>query len=76
MHLPITQPKGFRDKEIAARAAREKLWLWPLSPSYFGKTARKGFILGFGSTTAAEMPDAVRRLKTVLMADTSLTSQN
>lgn len=76
MHLAITLPKGFRDQEIAARAAREKLWLWPLSPAYLGKTARQGFILGFGGTAAAEMADAVRRLKKVLMSDTSRSSQN
>ncbi len=76
MHLAITLPKGFRDQEISARAAHEKLWLWPLSPAYMGKTARQGFILGFGGTTATEMPDAVRRLKKVLMADTSLTARN
>jgi GntR family transcriptional regulator/MocR family aminotransferase len=76
MHLPITLPKGFRDQEIAARAAHEKLWLWPLSPAYAGKTARQGFILGFGGTTAEEMPVAVRHLKKVLTADPSPTSQN
>lgn len=76
LHLPITLPAGFRDLEIAARAAREKLWLWPLSPAYAGKTTRQGFILGFGGTTAAEMPDAVRRLKKVLMSDTSRSSRN
>jgi GntR family transcriptional regulator/MocR family aminotransferase len=73
MHLAITLPKGFRDQEVPARAAREKLWLWPLSPAYTGKTARQRFILGFGGAKASEMPNAVRQLKKVLMADTSLT---
>jgi len=76
MHLPITLPTGFRDQEIAARAAHEKLWLWPLSPAYAGTTARQGFILGFGGAAAAEMPDAVRHLKKVLTADPRPTSQN
>jgi DNA-binding transcriptional MocR family regulator len=48
---------------MAMRAAQEKLWLWPLSPAYTGKAAQRGFILGFGSTTAAEMPRAVRHLR-------------
>jgi GntR family transcriptional regulator/MocR family aminotransferase len=67
MHLVVTLPAGLRDQKLAARAAREKLWLWPLSPSYLGESSRQGFILGFGSTTEAEMPNAVRQLKRVVM---------
>jgi GntR family transcriptional regulator/MocR family aminotransferase len=65
MHLVVTLPKGLRDQEIAVRAARQKLWLWPLSPAYLGKPSRQGFILGFAGTKALEMPQAVRRLQTV-----------
>jgi GntR family transcriptional regulator / MocR family aminotransferase len=68
MHLAVILPKGFRDTEIAHRAARDKLWLAPLSPSYLGTASRQGFILGFGSTPAAEMPRAVRRLRDTLAA--------
>ncbi len=68
MHLAVTLPEGFRDREIAASAARERLWLWPLSPSYLGETSRQGFILGFGSTPAAQMPQAVGRLRAALTA--------
>jgi GntR family transcriptional regulator/MocR family aminotransferase len=71
MHLAVVLPKGFRDQEVAERAAREKLWLAPLSPSYLGRTARQGFILGFGNTMAEEMPKAVRQLKSVLFAEKS-----
>jgi GntR family transcriptional regulator/MocR family aminotransferase len=66
MHLTVTLPKGFRDQELAARAAREKLWLSPLSSAYAGTATRQGFILGFGSTSAAEMPKAVARLRDAL----------
>ena len=66
MHLVMILPKGFRDAEIANKAAHEKLWLWPLSTAYLGKTARQGFILGFGSTPAAEMPQAVGRFRDAL----------
>lgn len=66
MHLVGILPKGLRDREISERAARQNLWLWPLSPSYLGKPARQGFILGFGSTTASEIPKAVRRLRDVI----------
>ncbi len=66
LHLVVLLPEGLLDQEISMRAARQNLWLWPLSPSYLGKVSRQGFILGFGSTEAAEMPRAVRRLRNVL----------
>jgi GntR family transcriptional regulator/MocR family aminotransferase len=69
MHLAVILPKGFRDQELAARAAREKLWLAPLSPSYLDGIPRQGFILGFGNTMAEEMPKAVRQLKSLLFAE-------
>jgi GntR family transcriptional regulator/MocR family aminotransferase len=33
MHLTVTLKSVGSDMEIAGRAARQKLWLWPLSPS-------------------------------------------
>jgi GntR family transcriptional regulator/MocR family aminotransferase len=66
MHLAITLPKGTRDREIAARAATERLWLWPLSPSYMGEKVRQGFILGFGSTSAEQIPRAVNRIRALV----------
>ena len=50
MHVVMLLPDGLRDEEIAVRAAKRKLWLWPLSPSYVGRAARQGFILGFAGT--------------------------
>src|SRR6516164_3107251 len=32
MHLVASLPKGYADREIAERAAKQNLWLWPLSP--------------------------------------------
>jgi GntR family transcriptional regulator/MocR family aminotransferase len=66
MHLVVRLPKGLNDVEIANKAAREKLWLWPLSPTYLGDRTLHGFILGFGSTTVEEMPSAVHCLRAVL----------
>jgi DNA-binding transcriptional MocR family regulator len=66
MHLTVTLPKGFRDVEVAARAAAERLWLRPLSPSYIGKKVRHGFILGFGSTTIDSIPHGIHRLRSLL----------
>jgi DNA-binding transcriptional MocR family regulator len=62
----VTLPSGSRDVEIAERAARQNLWVWPLSPSYLGEAARPGLILGFGSTAVAEIPRAVRKLRDLI----------
>jgi GntR family transcriptional regulator/MocR family aminotransferase len=66
MHLAVTLPKGMQDREIAARAASDGLWVWRLSPSYYGNKPRQGLILGFGSTPADQIPRAVSRLRSVL----------
>ena len=66
IHLTVTLPKGLDDVATAKRAAQQSLWLWPLSPTYISKPSHHGCILGFGSTTAAEMPGAVRHLHTIL----------
>lgn len=57
------------DQQAALRAAQERLWVQPLSPTYFGEPRRQGFVLGFASTSAQEMPKAVRRLKSVIEAE-------
>jgi len=66
MHLTMTLPSKIRDLEIAELAAHQNLWIWPLSPSYLGEVSRSGFILGFGSAAAADIPRAVRQLRTLL----------
>lgn len=66
MHLVATLPKGLRDRSIAEQAAKQNVWLWPLSGCYLEKALRQGFILGFGSTTPREIPKAVARLRTVI----------
>ncbi len=66
MHLTVTLPNQIHDLEIAERAARENLWLWPLSPNYLGEATRSGFVLGFGGTEVAEIPGAVRKLRGLL----------
>jgi GntR family transcriptional regulator / MocR family aminotransferase len=68
MHLTVTLRSGSRDVEIAERAARQSLWLWPLSPSYMGSAPSPGFILGFGSTSVEEIPRAVRKIRNLLTA--------
>jgi len=66
MYLAVALQNGRRDLEVAERAARQRLWIWPLSPSYLGEAARQGFILGFGSTKVSEIPNAVRKLRNLL----------
>lgn len=56
MHLTVTLPKGYRDHVISVRAARQNLWVWPLSPSYLSASPRQGFILGFGGATVKKSP--------------------
>jgi len=65
MHLCVIM-NGIPDREIVTRAARANLWLVPLSSSYNGSVAQRGFILGFGSTPASEMASAVRKLRSIV----------
>jgi GntR family transcriptional regulator / MocR family aminotransferase len=65
MHLALSLPPQTCDTEIAARAARQNLRLWPLSPSYVGE-ACPGLILGFGSAAVEEIPAAVRKIRNLL----------
>jgi GntR family transcriptional regulator/MocR family aminotransferase len=66
MHLAIFLARGRDDRKIAATAARQSLWLSALSSSYFGRTPRHGFVLGFGNAKAREIPQAVRHLKKLI----------
>jgi GntR family transcriptional regulator/MocR family aminotransferase len=68
MHLSITLPDGYDDTEIAVRAAKEKLWLWPLSPCWTGPGARSGFILGYGNTPEEQMRSEAGHLGKLLSA--------
>lgn len=68
LHLSVTLKRQRRssDVELAKRAALQKLWLAPLSPSYLGRALHQGFILGFGNVATQEMPAAVRAFRQVL----------
>lgn len=66
MHLTVRLRSRTRDLEVAERAARQNLWIWPLSSAYMNKALQQGFILGFGSTPIAEIPGAVRKLRNLL----------
>jgi len=66
MHVSVSLPEGFNDVEICERASEQKLLLWPLSPYYAGKRPLHGFVLGFGSTAAEQIPYAVRRMRALV----------
>jgi len=65
MHLSVII-KGASDSQLARRAAKQNLWLVPLSSSYLGKVRQQGFILGFGSSATEDIPHAVSRLRALL----------
>jgi GntR family transcriptional regulator/MocR family aminotransferase len=62
LQLVCAFPEGTPDVDIGDRAAKEGLWIWPLSSAYLGKTPRPGFILGFGSTDRREVHESVKLL--------------
>ncbi len=66
MHLVANLSNGPGDRDVAERAARQGLWVMPLSSCYVGKASRQGFVLGFGGTSVPEISKGVRRLQAVL----------
>jgi len=66
LHVSVTLPHGFDDHEVSERAARDGLWLVPLSSSYIERPSPQGFILGFSNIPAAEIPRAVKKLRNIL----------
>jgi DNA-binding transcriptional MocR family regulator len=68
MHLAVVLRRLQNDAKIAAKAAKESLWLSALSGLYLGSVRRQGFILGFGNTNLSQIAPAVRQLKKLLAA--------
>jgi GntR family transcriptional regulator/MocR family aminotransferase len=68
IHLTAILANGSRDLAISERAARNGLWAMPLSTCYLGSRTRQGLVLGYGGTSAAQIPGAVRRLRRALDA--------
>jgi GntR family transcriptional regulator / MocR family aminotransferase len=66
MHLTVRLRNRTCDLEVADRAARQNLWLWPLSCAFAGTAHGQGFILGFGGTPTTEIPGAVKKLRNLL----------
>jgi len=68
MHLAATLRPGVDDQRLAAEAAREGLWLMPLSSCYLGAAAEQGLVLGYGGAGAGAIREGVRRLRDLLAA--------
>jgi len=66
LHVSVTLPHGFDDHELSERAARDGLWLVPLSSSYIERPSPQGFILGFSNIPAGEIPRSMKKLKNIL----------
>ena len=56
------------DRPIAERAAREGLWVMPLSSCYLESPRLHGLVLGYGGISVADIPKAVQRLRRVMSA--------
>ena len=70
MHLTVLFDDQLNDREIAAKALRDKLLLSALSLSYFERSPRHGFVLGFGNTPVRQIPGAVSLLKRMVSSST------
>src|SRR6266550_3893449 len=68
LHLAVVVRRLQNDAKIAAKAAKESLWLSALSGLYLGSVRQQGFILGFGNTNLSQIAPAVRQLKKLLSA--------
>jgi GntR family transcriptional regulator / MocR family aminotransferase len=68
LHVSVTLPQGFDDHQLSERAARDTLWLVPLSSSYIGRPSPQGFILGFSNVPAGEIPRGMKKLRNTLHA--------
>src|SRR5262249_19410390 len=70
MFLTVALPNGWSDREISESAAREGLWVVPLSECYLTSArSRPGCVLGFGSTPVGEIQAGVRRLRKIVAAN-------
>jgi GntR family transcriptional regulator/MocR family aminotransferase len=56
------------DRAIAVRAARDGIRALPLSSCYVGTPLRSGLVLGYGGVAAADIGEAVHRLRRALRA--------
>jgi GntR family transcriptional regulator/MocR family aminotransferase len=63
MHVTATLLEGFSDEKISARAAEDRLSLFPLSRCFLREPQLQGFLLGFGGTGPIEITRGVQKLR-------------
>jgi GntR family transcriptional regulator/MocR family aminotransferase len=66
LHLVLLPNEMKNDIEMAMAAARQRLWLWPLSPCYRKHPGSQGFVLGFANTPADQIRRLVKKLTPLL----------
>ena len=66
MFLAAAFTDGRKDVPIAERAAREALWVTPLSECYIGRAQRQGLVLGYAGFREEEIRAGVGRLRNVV----------
>jgi len=66
LHLTVVGDSSLDDRAIANKAHARGLALHPLSRACLSRTDMRGFVLGFGSATIAEIPDAFTTFRDVL----------
>jgi GntR family transcriptional regulator/MocR family aminotransferase len=66
VHLVARLTARKSDREAVLQAARRGVWTMPLSACYLGPPTSQGLVLGYGGSSAAAIPAAVRRLRDVL----------
>ena len=60
LHLVVSLPEGTGDRKISERAARQGLWVMPLSSCYSGEPSQPGLVLGFGGASVPDVEDGVQ----------------
>jgi DNA-binding transcriptional MocR family regulator len=71
MHLVTRLP--VRDREVAIEAAKQGLWVMPLSSCY-AKTPKTGFVLGYGGVAAKDARVGLMRLRKLCASSVFKTS--
>jgi GntR family transcriptional regulator/MocR family aminotransferase len=69
MFLTTVFENGYRDREVASRAAVAGVRAFPLSELYMGRARRQGLVLGYGAFGVAEIDVGVRKLREILDTD-------
>jgi GntR family transcriptional regulator/MocR family aminotransferase len=62
----VARLRGIRDRPLALEAARQLLWVMPLSACYHGSATQQGLVLGYGGVGESEIARAVKRLRSLV----------